>query len=132
MSQPPALHELEAELMAELWRLGEGTARQVQHDLNAREARQRAYTTILSVLARLYTKGLLERRRHGRADVYVPRMGEAEYRLARAGAEVSSLVDHFGDEALAHFVSAVDQLGDDRMAALRRLAEGDRDPSERS
>lgn len=118
----PHLHELEAELMTELWRLGEGTAREVQRDLNARSRRQRAYTTVLSVLARLHTKGLLERRRVGRADVYVPAVTEAEYRLARAGVEVKALVDTFGDEALARFVQVVDGLDDGRMNALRRLA----------
>ncbi len=91
--------------------------------LNARASRQRAYTTVLSVLARLHHKGLLRRRRVGRADVYVPALTRAEYWLARAGVEVDALVDHFGDEALAHFVQAVDGLEDDKMDALRRLAD---------
>ncbi len=122
MTTPPHLHELEAELMTELWRLGEGTARAVQQGLNARSERQRAYTTVLSVLTRLHVKGLLERRRTGRAHLYVPSLSQAEYRLARAGAEVDALVVHFGDEALAHFVHAVDELDPGRMRALRELA----------
>lgn len=130
MAPPPHLHELEAELMTELWTLGEGTSGQVRESLNARLPRQRAYTTVLSVLTRLHDKGLLHRRRSGRADIYTPTLTEAEYRLRRAGAEVDELVSHFGDEALAHFVQTVDTLDDERTAALRRLGDGPagRDP----
>ncbi len=108
--------------MTELWRMGSGSARDVHAALNAREPRQRAYTTVLSVLTRLYEKGLLERKLKSRAHIYTPTLTEAEYSRERAGAEVDALIDHFGDAALAHFVQAVDRLDGERMDALRRLA----------
>jgi predicted transcriptional regulator len=69
---PPPLHELEAEVMEEVWHGGERTVRDVLDPINARTATQRAYTTILTVMQRLDAKDLLRRERHGRRDAYVP------------------------------------------------------------
>ena len=106
MTPPPHLHELEAELMSELWTLGEGTSGQVRDSLNARSPRQRAYTTVLSVLTRLHDKGLLHRRRSGRADIYTPTLTEAEYRVRRAGvgAAFSACYDPPIREAQPNFI----------------------------
>lgn len=122
---PPPLHELEAEVMDEVWARGEATVRDVQEALNARSERARAYTTLLTVMTRLDAKGLLERRRNGRQDVYSPSMSRDRYFAARAEAEVSALVEDFGDLALAHFARHMDRLDPERREALRRLAAGD-------
>jgi len=118
---PPALHELEAQVMAEVWKRGEATVREVLTALNAGE-RKRAYTTVMTIMARLDDKGLLTRRREGRMDVFEPVLGQSEYLDARAQAEVSALVDEFGDVALAHFAERVDGLDPQRLQALRKLA----------
>jgi len=122
---PPPLHELEAEVMDEVWARGEATVRDVQEALNARSERARAYTTLLTVMTRLDAKGLLERRRNGRQDVYSPSMSRDRYFAARTEAEVSALVEDFGDLALAHFARHMDRLDPERREALRRLAAGD-------
>jgi predicted transcriptional regulator len=44
----------------------------------------------LSVLSRLHAKGLLDRRRFGRADIYIPALSEAEYRLAWSTALIAA------------------------------------------
>jgi len=66
MSAPPPLHELESEIMEEMWARGEATVRDVQQALNARGGKVRAYTTVLTVMTRLDGKGLLVRRRNNR------------------------------------------------------------------
>jgi predicted transcriptional regulator len=121
-SVPPALHELEAEVMKEVWRRDEVTVRQVLEALN-RGSKQRAYTTVMTIMARLDEKGLLERRRQGRADVYKPRLSREQYLAARAEAQVDELVADYGDVALAHFARQLEGLDGRRRAALRKLAE---------
>ena len=73
--------DLQGQIMAVLWRLGEGTVDDVR---NSQPPRKRvAYTTIQTVMTRLFERGLLERERRGQAFVYKPRIDEASY-LARA------------------------------------------------
>jgi predicted transcriptional regulator len=124
MTAPPPLHELESEIMEEMWRRGEATVRAVQEALNARAEKTRAYTTLLTVMTRLHGKGLLVRRRAGRLDVYAPALSREAYTRARAEAEVAELLEDFGDLALAHFARHVEPLDPDRLEQLRRLAGG--------
>ena len=122
---PPLLHELEAEIMEEVWATGEATVHTVRDALNARSERQRAYTTVMTVMSRLSSKGLLEKERRGRSDRYIATMSRAEYMDARAGLEVDTLVAEYGDVALAHFAARVAQLDPGRRRKLRRLAQRD-------
>jgi predicted transcriptional regulator len=121
----PALHPLEAQVMRELWDLGEGTVRVVLDGLNRSEHRPRAYTTVMTTMARLERKGLLRRRREGNADVYIPTIEREAYESTRANVEVEALLDRYGDAALAHFARQVDQLDAKRLEELRRLAADD-------
>jgi BlaI family transcriptional regulator, penicillinase repressor len=125
MNVPPALHELESEIMEEVWRRGACTVRDVREALNDQGGMQRAYTTVMTVMQRLDAKGLLRRERDGRRDVYVAAFTRTEYAQARAGAEVGALVDEYGDVALAHFARHMSQLDPERREQIRRLAGGD-------
>ena len=122
---PPPLHELEAEIMDEVWARDACTVRDVLDALNARSPTSRAYTTVMTVMQRLDGKGLLERERDGRRDVYVAALSRDEYAQARAGAQVGALVDEYGDVALAHFARHMSQLDPKRREQIRRLAGGD-------
>jgi BlaI family penicillinase repressor len=62
------LAPLELDCMNALWPLGEGTVRDVQQALVAK--RPRAYTTIMTILDRLAHKGVVVRRKVGRAYLY--------------------------------------------------------------
>jgi predicted transcriptional regulator len=122
---PPLLHELETEVMEELWSRGEGNVREVLEALNARDETQRAYTTILTVMQRLAAKDMLVRERRGRLDVYVPVLSREAYAEARAEAGVGALVSEYGDVALAHFARHMSGLDPKRREQIRRLARGD-------
>lgn len=119
---PPALHELEAEIMDEVWRQGETTVKLVMEALNRKRRPPRAYTTYMTVMRRLNDKGLLDRTRAGRQDSYAPRLSREEYQELRAGAQVDGLVEEFGDVALAHFARSLQGLDPARRRQLRRLA----------
>jgi predicted transcriptional regulator len=119
---PPPLHELEAEVMEELWSQGEATVRTVMDALNSRASKARAYTTYMTIMARLHKKGVLNRRREGKTDFYAPRLDRDEFTTSRARAEVEGLVAQYGDVALSHFARQVASLDPAHRRALQRLA----------
>jgi BlaI family transcriptional regulator, penicillinase repressor len=125
VNAPPPLHELEAEIMEEAWTRGACTVREVLDALNARTDTVRAYTTVMTVMQRLDGKGLLQRERSGRRDVYVAALSREAYAQARAEAEVGALVSEYGDVALAHFARHMSTLDPKRREQIRRLADGD-------
>jgi predicted transcriptional regulator len=108
--------------MEEIWSVGEANVRAVTDALNARAQKPRAYTTYMTIMARLHRKGVLDRRREGNTYVYVPELDRDEYMTARARAEVEGLVAEYGDVALTHFARQVAQLDPERRRALQRLA----------
>jgi predicted transcriptional regulator len=119
---PPPLHELEAEVMEQLWTSGEASVRSVMEALNQRATKERAYTTYMTIMARLHKKGLLVRRREGKTDFYAPAYEREDYMGLRASAEVEGLVAQFGDVALSHFAQQMASLDPARRRALQRLA----------
>ncbi len=108
--------------MEELWSREEATVRTVMDALNKRARKQRAYTTYMTIMARLHTKGVLDRRREGKTDFYAPRLDRDDFMAARAQAEVEGLVAEYGEVALSHFARQVASLDPARRRALQRLA----------
>jgi predicted transcriptional regulator len=108
--------------MEELWRSGEAPVRAVMEALNESARPGRAYTTYMTIMARLYKKGLLVRRREGKTDFYAPSLSRDEYLAVRARAEVEDLVAQYGDVALSHFAQQMAGLDPARRRALQRLA----------
>ena len=75
-----------------------------------------AYTTAMTVLTRLWAKGLLARDRVGKAYVYRPAMSEAELTAGRMQHNLLAAADPIA--ALSKFVEA---LSDEEVAMLRRF-----------
>jgi predicted transcriptional regulator len=108
--------------MEQLWSSGEASVREVTEALNRRARPQRAYTTYMTIMARLHKKGVLDRRREGKTDFYTPKLSREDYMASRARAQVDELVDEYGDVALTHFARQVASLDPARRRALQRLA----------
>jgi predicted transcriptional regulator len=121
---PPRLHELEALVMEEVWRREPATVRDVMEAINEDAPKPRAYTTVMTIMDRLHTKGLLERRNERNTYIYTPRLSRDEYADARAQTEVDALVREWGDVALVHFAKQMGTLDPKRREQLRRLARG--------
>lgn len=104
---------LEDQVMEYLWAIAEPANPGEVHSAVAPEL---AYTTIMTVMSRLFDKGRLTRRRHGRSYAYAPSVSEAEYRASEMAA---SLTDS-GDRAavLSRFV---DSLTETDVGTLRDL-----------
>jgi predicted transcriptional regulator len=119
---PPPLHELEEAVMEEIWAHDETCVREVMNALNARVATDRAYTTYMTIMARLDTKGLLIRRRQGKTDFYRAVYSRERYADLRSGAAIDSIVEQFGEVALAHLARQMAQLDPAHRRSLARLA----------
>lgn len=108
--------------MEELWSRGESSVRSLMDVLNERASKPRAYTTYMTIMARLHKKGLLDRRREGKTDYYSPALEREAYMAQRARSEVQDLVAQYGDAALSNFAQQMASLDPSRRRALQRLA----------
>lgn len=110
------LGSLETEVMERIWALGETSVR----DVHTRFAPRLAYTTIMTTLDRLYKKGLLKRRKAGKAFLYQARTSEAEYQnnLTR---HLLGIVLQDGSDTQAVLSSFVDHISETDQQMLDRL-----------
>ena len=115
--------------MDRIWARGEISVRELHSELAARLA----YTTVMTTLDRLYKKGLLQRRKVGKAFYYVPAMTQEDYHRGLTRHLLGMVFDDGADKnvVLSSFVNAVsdadqklldelDQLLKAKRRALRR------------
>lgn len=98
------LAPLELDCMNTLWPIGEGTVREIRDRLAPRRAR--AYTTIMTIMDRLARKGVVERRKTGRAYIYRPRLSAEEARAQAVAQVVEGFFGGSKEALLAHLGSA--------------------------
>ncbi len=101
------LGPLETEVMEAVWRLGDTTVRDVHADLEP--TRGLAYTTIMTTMARLAAKGLLERDTAGLAHRYRPTVSREQYARSTVASVVDWLVRAFPEPAISYFVEVVNE-----------------------
>lgn len=96
--------ELEAQVLSVLWD-AEGWLTPGNVHAVVGRGRPLAYTTVMTILVRLWQKGVVERRREGRAFAYHPVQSRAEH----AGERMRQMLATAGNRsaALAHFVGAM-------------------------
>jgi predicted transcriptional regulator len=111
--------------MEAVWERGESSVRDVMEALNAGAAKERAYTTYMTIMVRLDAKGMLDRRRAGKTDFYRPTYTRRQYAEIRARSELDSVVDQYGEVALAHIARQMAALDPERRRALQRMARGE-------
>lgn len=104
---------LEGEVLLALWATEEGaTPAQVLAELGD----DLAYTTVMTILTRLWHKGLVDRERRGRAFVYRPSVTEADLAARRMQEHLEGVRDR--EAVLSRFVGTLSKR-DERL--LRRL-----------
>lgn len=119
------LGDLEREIMEHLWQRGEVSVRDVLGLLNQQRPADRhlAYTTAMTVMARLADKGLLRRRLVGKAHHYAAALTRDAF-LARSSERLArQLVRDFGDAAIASFVEVLQGVAPERLARLRQIGQ---------
>ena len=111
---------LELEVMEFMWQAGEATVRQVGKSIN--RIRPIAYTTVMTVMGHLVDKGLLSRTLEGKRYRYRVAQGKSEFLYQASQRMIRTLVNDFGDLAVAGFLGEISKIEPDRLEQLRRLA----------
>jgi predicted transcriptional regulator len=137
----PELSDSELAVLKVLWDLGAGTVREVNAELSGR-GRRWAYTTVLTLLMRLQTKGCVASEKGEPANTFRPtvsreqllqwRLSELETDLCEGAATplVHALVSgkRFTAEDIAHFRRLLDELEADDEVTKRSSKRGARKP----
>jgi predicted transcriptional regulator len=112
-----SLGTLERDVMAVCWEQSDICVREVC----ARLSSSVAYTTVMTTMDRLFKKGLLSRRKLGRAFVYSPTVTRDELQGAVATELVQSLLTRDGSEPLPILSFLVDAVSDRDRSLLDEL-----------
>lgn len=118
------LGELEADVMTVVWEKGSTTVQEVKDTLEPR--RTLAYTTVMTVMSRLAEKGILIRRKHGRAYFYSPAASQEKVAGSMLRSLVRRLYDGATGKAIAHLLENEDGVDDEELARLERLIQDKR------
>lgn len=100
-----------------MWRGGDASVREVVRRL----PRKRAYTTIMTTLDRLHTKGLLARAKEGNAFRYRAALSRDDFHRRVVEQTVSGLLARSADPVLAGFVDAAAAVDEENLVRLERL-----------
>ena len=112
------LGELEELILGVLWKIKEGTVREVVATVSRR--RDLAYTTVMTVMSRMVEKGYLCRKelRDGRF-LYRPCYSRDEFYAKTSRVVFLEMMRNFGDVAVAQFVNAVEEVDPKQLNALK-------------
>lgn len=116
MSTRRPMGSLESEVLAALW-AGDGPMS--PGDVLEATGVDVAYTTVMTILTRLWKKGLVDRERAGRAYLYRPKITEADLAATRMHEQLARAADR--EAALSRFVGSMSRK-DERV--LRKLLDG--------
>ncbi len=115
------LGSLELEVMEFMWRAEEATVQQVAGAINRR--RPIAYTTVMTVMGHLVDKGLLSRTMEGKRYRYVVARSRDEFLRETSRTRIRTLLNDFGDLAIAQFLGELDNVDAGRLEELRSLVQ---------
>ena len=114
------LGELQAEMMAICWRRESATVREIVDELNERRRRKLAYTTVLTLVSRLWSRGLLAREPEGRGFRYRPAKTRDELLGDLSDELIDRLLGDFGEIAVARLGTRLNELDPTRERRLRQ------------
>ena len=115
-----ALGELEADVLGAVQKLGKASAREVMKEVSARNL---AYTTISTVLDRLYQKGMVKRTRvigRGGTKYVYSSSSSADLRASLVNKALDRLVSAFGPSIVPTIYTSLNEISKEEAADLRR------------
>ena len=115
------LGSLELKVMECMWQVEEATVRQVAKVIDRK--RPIAYTTVMTVMGHLVDKGLLSRTKEGKRYRYRLTKNRQEFLQETSKSRIRTLLDDFGDLAIAQFLGEIDNVEAGRLEELRGLVQ---------
>lgn len=101
-----------------VWKESSCTVREVHQKLKSDKL---AYTTVATIVQRLYKKGLVEKKEQGKAFIFSPKLSKESYSKKLAKRFMHGFFDSFGNTAITAFAESVDQLPKERRNYLLKL-----------
>lgn len=102
------LGELETRVMELVWKLGPVSVRDVLNNINCCD-RKLAYTTVMTVMSRLYEKGILKRESKNDAYIYTAVQDKKSFVESISKTIIDNLISRFGaDVAVAGFMDVIE------------------------
>ena len=115
------LSPLEQEVMNIVWELKECSIREVVVNLN--QEKKLAYTTVATLLQRLFEKGLVSKTSHSIVLSYAPKVTKEMYGKKMAKSFIHTFISSFGEAAIVSFAESIDKLPKDKKNYLLQLLE---------
>ncbi len=115
------LSELEQEVMHIIWEFNECSVRDVLSNLESKH--KLAYTTVATILQRLYDKGLVKRKNTKSGYFYSYKMTKELYSKNVIQIFLKKFIDSFGDTAVASFAESIEKLPTEKRKYLLKLLE---------
>ena len=98
---------LEAAVMEIIWDLREAAVRDVLKKIGKKK--KLAYTTVMTVMSRLFAKGFLNRKLdQSGAYLYTPCQSKESFLASASKKAVNNLLKEYGDVAVVQFIDAVE------------------------
>ncbi len=113
------MSKLEQEVMKILWEYEGCTVREVMNQLQKKK--KLAYTTVGTILQRLFTKGLVKRKGIQLSYYYSPKISKVSYSQHLAKSFLQKFIGTFGDTAIASFAQSIDKLPENKRAYFLKL-----------
>ena len=116
-----SLGELEKQIMDIVWERNGCSTREVL--TNLKKNQKLAYTTVATILHRLYDKGLLRRKEDRAGFIYSPKLSKERYSKNIARVFLRKFMYSFGDAAITSFAESIDKLPEGKRRNLLELIE---------
>jgi len=101
------LGDLETEIMEVLWKQGQSCVRNVLLELQKK--RKIAYTTVMTVMSRLYEKRILKRKMDkSGAFIYMPVKDKKSFLKSSSEKMIRGFLQEYGDVAVAQFFDIIE------------------------
>ncbi len=119
-SETPMLTQFEAEVMAVLWKLGEGSVRDVLNRLPS--DRKVAYTSVATILKILEEKNFVSSIKTGKTHTFVPRLEKENYQRKT----LRHIIDQFFEGTTSSLVKNLvsdQEISENERAEIKRIIE---------
>lgn len=117
--KPRVLGKLEQQIMDIVWQCKNCSVREIVKTLQKK--RFIAYTTVATVLRRLFVKGLVKRKSQKNGYWYYPKISKNSYVKSLSKTFLKTLVNSFGDIAVSSFAESIESLPKQKKQYLLKI-----------
>ncbi len=113
------LGHLEADVLSIVWDMEKASVRDVYTKI--KHQREIAYTTVMTIMARLAKKKILRKEKEGIAYLYVAACSREEFTKSIVQKVMDGIMEDYTDLAFSHFVDRLRKEDDKKIKMLEQL-----------